>query len=254
MINRKSQLKFITKRWDEIDFHLHSFCETKDQEELHKARVTMKKMFAFFKLVAPKLKRKEVGPIRKLFKHAGEIRDLHIRMKRLQDSISSSKKYYDDLHEELISLTEQFCIKIDKWLKEAKKCVDNISKDFENVKNDDVKEFYNKRLKRIATAFYDTDNEIEWHACRKRIKVLLYNYDKLPGPVNRKLKLNTNYLDELQDKIGKWHDSEINADAIAALDLDIKKDLIKFKKQTLVLSKAVKLMATDFNNKVLMQP
>jgi CHAD domain-containing protein len=46
----------------------------------------------------------------------------------------------------------------------------------------------------------------ELHQARKKIKTMLYVQKILPPEITERVRLNTDYLDQLQEAIGQWHD------------------------------------------------
>jgi CHAD domain-containing protein len=66
-----------------------------------------------------------------------------------------------------------------------------------------------KYFKRILSAIpknLEKNNPENIHSGRKQLKELLYLHHMLPGSVKKKLLVRVEYIDCLQDKIGKWHD------------------------------------------------
>lgn len=47
------------------------------------------------------------------------------------------------------------------------------------------------------------------HDCRKRVKTLLYVNEVLPKQMLDKIRINTVYLQSVQEAIGVWHDAQM---------------------------------------------
>ncbi len=45
------------------------------------------------------------------------------------------------------------------------------------------------------------------HKLRKRLKKIMYIYKAISKKVNKKLVLDSEYINQLQEKAGDWHDS-----------------------------------------------
>src|SRR5579872_4755604 len=83
-MKKKEEVKFLDKEWKEMSSRLKAFLESGDQEELHQFRVQIKKLRAMLYLFEHTSRQhgiaKEFKPVRKIFKHAGQIRDAHINL------------------------------------------------------------------------------------------------------------------------------------------------------------------------------
>jgi CHAD domain-containing protein len=68
-----------------------------------------------------------------------------------------------------------------------------------------IENYFKKELAAIPNHLAQNNND-SIHEGRKKLKNLLYLYRMLPGPMQKKLLLQIDHIDNLQDKIGKWHD------------------------------------------------
>jgi CHAD domain-containing protein len=85
----KQEVKYIDREWEQMRARLKAFLETGDQEELHKFRVQTKKLRAMLMLFEKTSKEhgllKHFKPVRKIFKHAGNIRNAHVNLEQARN-------------------------------------------------------------------------------------------------------------------------------------------------------------------------
>ena len=72
-----------------------------------------------------------------------------------------------------------------------------------------IKKEFADQLKSLAKTFEKQPKGKELHNCRKELKRLIYRMEILPEQLKRELNLNKQYLEKLEEKIGKWHDTVI---------------------------------------------
>ncbi len=81
-----------------------------------------------------------------------------------------------------------------------------ISREIAGIKEKDIKSFYKNQVNVLADLLSSPEMEEKLHECRKRIKNLIYTYRFMPSKLKEKVYLNVEYLDEIQEQIGEWHD------------------------------------------------
>ena len=139
-------------------------------------------------------------PVKKVFKCAGEVRNAYIGQKIVSGQQSARKA------------AKKFRSQKGKHWKHIENTYQRLVTKIKRIKNKSVKGFYETHLRQIADAFVVLLTDDQLHECRTRIKILLFNYklvrDLLP------FRLNTEYLDQLQDMIGKWHDQLLASERI----------------------------------------
>src|SRR5690606_1509252 len=111
-----------------------------------------------------------------------------------------------------------------------------------------IASFYKKELDKILLALAKMEFNEEMHDCRKRIKNLIYNKDiaekSLPD-----LRIDVDYLDQIQNAIGEWHDAVL-ALKIFTNDSENEASLNKLKKQVSELENKIISLSQNFWYKV----
>jgi len=211
----------LTKTFNEC--HQNLLQQTIEQD-IHKLRTTLKKLKTFNILLDGLLFREKDFPLEfdNLFKLSGEIRDIQIQQKILEEYDDGYKAYllymYEDrlkkfkikesFDDELIYLTDKLNRVEDYHIDEQ--IIMNIQTRIE-MSYDDIRSMVEK---------ISTEN---LHDLRKRIKRIYYNLLML-GDLSDIQK-----IDQIQETIGLWHDYDVTIEAIRKFDnnLDIIKSLIK---------------------------
>ncbi|MDO3643653.1 CHAD domain-containing protein [Mucilaginibacter sp. L3T2-6] len=187
--------EYLKKEWSLMRSHLDGFLNTRDQEELHKFRVEIKKIKALLTLsenVSRTSFTNAFKPINALFKKAGKVRSDYIK------NTLTKKDQHDDKE------IRSFCrlsVKREKHIRCAYRELHSNIRRFSNKK---IRRFYKEEMLSVAKKLADRPSAEQLHECRKRIKVLLYNYALIHNALL--FNLNTAYIDSLQEAIGTWHD------------------------------------------------
>lgn len=181
------------------------------EEALHKLRVSLKKIKAvlqYLQTIHPSKTKKIKHSLRPLFREAGALRELRLRINWLQ------KKHYTKLIEsgQLLKKLEKkgalFTADTDKW---EKILIRNQKKLSTLTKKEHQHEIYFYVLSlKIAVEETPPKNATEWHEYRKLIKHLLYTLHWLSdaGRLNLLSVRMYKHFDKLQEAIGLWHDTE----------------------------------------------
>jgi CHAD domain-containing protein len=228
---------------------LAGFCESGDHEEIHKLRVEFKKIRALVSLVKEcsdnSLIPREFRTAKVVYKRAGVVRDAYIAHQQ-HISISPNDPLGDGKYLELSS--QQFCSKKDLHLRVINEWRDIVKEQFENISNNCAAAFYRKRLARLEDRFYDF-REDELHECRKLIKMLMYLYPLMSEAVKNELMVNIDYLDSLQEEIGKWHDTLIAHQHYSDLGEPNITHLKHLEGETTSRLNSIKLLTKNFHDK-----
>ncbi|SDP96982.1 CHAD domain-containing protein [Mucilaginibacter sp. OK268] len=238
-MKRKKGVHYFENEWKRMKAHLKSYLKKREQEDLHRFRVQVKKLGAFF-ILSDRLSphphmNKKFKPVKKIFKRAGELRNTFIQLK-LTNRSKTNKRIYPDLQTE--KAVRKFRENSGKYLKKIKNAHRKLKRNIRSIKQIAVYRFYQNQVREIAGLLSPLQFNEKLHECRKRIKVLLYNYQPVlatPGIV-----LNEDYLDRLQEAIGNWHDyqlsipplpgghtaGETTADVVNELQLTLKENII----------------------------
>jgi len=136
------------------------------------------------------------------------------------------------------------------YLKTLRRIEKTLSSNFQDIKNKVILRLYKKYLKKLARSFAQpTNRAANLHKNRKQMKMLLYFHAVLPLPMVKKLRLNTSYLDRLQDTIGQWHDIVSITALLEKERFTDKKVLAKIAQRSSRLYAAILVLSGDFKNK-----
>src|ERR1700744_5341833 len=83
-MKKKEEKDYFNDQWQQMLIHFKNFVKTGDQEQLHVFRVGVKKLRAMLQLFDATSSKKKLSrdfkPVRKIFKHCGEIRNAYINI------------------------------------------------------------------------------------------------------------------------------------------------------------------------------
>ncbi|POY37356.1 hypothetical protein C3K47_06225 [Solitalea longa] len=190
-------------------------------ENLHTLRLKLKTIKALcilydHHLNSPDPKLKIFEPFKKLFKHAGSLRDNHQLEKHLRHYFSDENKWIEDLHELLAAerhqLKDKFINKIDNYQTEEANESLNILANYiepDTKKNrlaDALKAFSNDKLNIEEELLRGPDKD-QLHHIRARLKHVLLLSKLFHKPLPPTITLE--HIDHLQEELGKLHDYEL---------------------------------------------
>jgi CHAD domain-containing protein len=121
--------------------------------------------------------------------------------------------------------TTTFVEKIRQYRRDGRKAGRRLLTDIRKIPVQNIRDWNATQLIKISVLLTAAGDQL--HKARKLIKELLYIQSLLPQKITDELKLNKDYLDQLQDAIGQWHDAAIVADAWAGKDLGGSQAMIK---------------------------
>lgn len=192
--------------------YLHAYAQKKEQEDLHQLRVCLKKIRAaqnFLLQSKPGVRKlqKSQKMLRRLFKTAGVIRQLELKNEWLQKNRFDLFIKEANMNEQLEADRADFSGEEHVYAHQLKECGTVFLHTISKLKNETL-ENYIETVKQSVFYLLNTGSLTDWHELRKQIKQLLYARQWLTQ--NQKLHLLTvteyNYLNQLQEKIGSWHD------------------------------------------------
>lgn len=239
MLKKKKQEKYFNRHWEAMFTHLYNFCVAQNPEELHKLRVEIKKLEALFMLLKEcswnkyddKRFRKKFMPVRKIFKNAGRIRNAHINLQLLDKFKTENSDFKDKQKTILQEQSNKFCNDMIVFADTISKNHESLMKLIYDVESKKILDLYKKQLKKINKIFKSYKKPAELHKSRKNIKQLLYVYSILNKPFIKKIKLNAEYFDNLQEILGKWHDAEVTVELLTSTGFSDSGILDDLKKQ-----------------------
>lgn len=248
---KKGKLKDrLDKMWKQMRHHLHSFITTQHQDDLHQFRVQIKKIKSFLILLSSNEKNEELlkifKPIKKIFHQGGVIRDAYIHLQFAEEFRVNEPGFVEQQKELVSAETISFCSKGKKYLQKLDSVHKKVKKEFTSIRNSDVIFFYESELNGVVLALAKREFCEEMHDCRKRIKNLLYNEKLALKKLDGKLELNPQYLNQVQEKLGEWHDRVLARDVFLNQVKDEKPAIEKLNLQISKLEKSIIMISSNF--------
>lgn len=231
-----------------MQLHLYNFLDGKDMEELHKMRLEIKQISAYYTLIDGVGKRRKATddfePVRQIFRQAGAIRCAHINLavagaNQLQDSQFVQEQNDIIAIHTYDFLTGDFASTI---ADAQEKCLKGIFR----IRNRYILKLFKQQLKSVAKGLaldYSVEN---LHHCRKQIKILLYLNEMVGKSFAKRVGLNIGYLALLQDTIGKWHESSVALKALSERESLHGQSFSGLEKQVETLAMVIRILGTDF--------
>jgi len=207
MLTKKQQQQYLDEKNGEWQEHLQTFADSQSPESLHQLRVAIKKIRAlarFSKACSGRKAISDFNGLKTMFRQAGIIRDAG---KTQQLHLQTTE-------------TERFVQHIKQYRRQGKRAGKRLHSVIRSVPAGCIRDWYALQL--VSTGILLTSSGDDLHKARKQIKDLLYMEKLLPPPVQKELNLDRNYLDQLQEAIGQWHD-----DIIAAVDASEKEAAVR---------------------------
>lgn len=228
--------------------HLRSFTNNGEQEDLHHFRTGVKKLRALLILADSTEKHPELEkhfkPVRKIFKHAGEIRNAHINQE-LGKVAGNDTDFVRQQQQIMENTTREFNANTNLHRTLLKNTRSVILKRIGSINKLHITLYYRQQLETIAASLTPVRFDESLHTCRKQMKVLLYNYP-LARP-ELEIPFNEPYLDRVQAAIGDWHDNELAITIFSASGIaNSNSTLSRLKKQSAKLKKQLIMLTRDF--------
>lgn len=197
----------ILKLLSAVEDLLIGFCKHPQSEDLHRIRVSIKKLRALFSFIGHVHKKQSVAQsLKTLFKEAGAIRELQINrqilaafphpplrlMKQLlgkENTLTEELLQYKSIHLQNIKLIKKEMDVPEKW--PSLKVVNS---------------YFEKERKKAKQEWEHKDRK-SLHQYRMSLKKTMYVYDALPDSVQEKLDIDKSAINLIQEDLGDWHDT-----------------------------------------------
>lgn len=252
-MKKSEEVRYFDKVWAQMNLHLANFLETGNQQELHGYRVQIKKLKALINLLenadSQTTLNKLFKPVAKLFKKAGKVREAYVNL-LLTEQFKINNQIFELEQQKIIDEgIESFRLDGKKFLKDIKEAHKLLTKSLPKIKNSTIAAYYKNQLEQIAKNLEFISFSEEMHQNRKQIKLLVYNHKLVKNALTKQLYLNEEYLDKLQETIGKWHDNVIAAQLFSSTELNEANVVKLINRKNAPVKKSIKSMATDFIKK-----
>lgn len=230
MLSQNQQRSYLEKRCNNIQQHLKHFIVSKDLEELHKLRVEIKKIKSLFFLLSCSTKNKKLLTLKQLFKHAGSIRNLQLRLAFLKENHITNNQIIQQTQKRLNNQLNKFQELFKDYLSFIRTLSKAQSHQFHSIKNKQLESLYKKQKEKVTNHLIASLQQNKLHDYRKQIKHLLFLYrikDSNRNQLSRKIVA----FDDLQKTIGQWHDDIAYFKLLKTIGYPVKTVLLKKKEQ-----------------------
>ena len=253
-MKKKKAVKQLDKLWKGMKSHLKTFLETNSQDDLHQFRVHVKKLKALLTLYASEPENKgllhEFKPVKTVFKAAGDIRNAHINLQLGEKHQLQDENFNQHQQQILQQGTARFKSQGKSYLKRLKKAHIALQNNLHKLQGKTVRNFYKDKLNQVDAFFTAPTFDEAMHTARKNIKLLIYNQKASAEALHGKLQINTDYLNQLQDKIGQWHDHLLTMEVLSAMNQPDNQAIINLKNSNAALELEILELAASFREKV----
>lgn len=250
----KQQKEYFKSLWYSMETHFMAFYDTQDAEELHQMRVQVKKIRALLDQLTDAGDQKKttryLKKLKEIFRHAGKLRSVHVNLEVMDNLNINNDDFVAQQQEILANETSLLYAKHDEYVKSLKKAFKVFSKQFDDIRDKKVFRLFERQIKNLAQ-YFDSDwtFDLRLHEARKHIKELLYLHRALNEEQTQLFALNTEYLNDLQDIIGKWHDHVLTLQLVDD-QFSVQTDIIdQLAEQISQLEAEISLMSQDFKQK-----
>lgn len=252
-MKKKEEAKYLEKEWKQMSLHLKAFLQTGDQEHLHKFRVQVKKLKAMLTLFENSSHKhnllKNFKPVKKIFRDAGSIRDAHTNL-LLTERFEIKNEAFETGQQKIVEEgTLAFQHKGKKHIRQVKEAFKHLRKKLHPVHKNSVADYYKVLLEQIAVNLTVSGFTEDMHTNRKLIKILVYNHKLTDKAMGNELPFNIDYLNKLQDTIGKWHDNVLATELFSSPEVNDQPVVTLIKRKNAGVKRKIKRLADDFLRK-----
>jgi len=244
MLKKQQQKKYLDKKNKEWQEHLRSFVDSRDPEALHQLRITLKKVKAlarFTKACSGGDPVKDFNGLKKMFKQAGVIRDAGNHLQLLERFHPAPQEFKQQQQQLQLTETEKFIRKAKKHRRNGKRAGRRLIAGIHSIPTACIQDWFAVQM--VSTGILLTASGDDLHQARRQIKDMLFVEKLLPVALQQQLRLHREYLDQLQDAIGQWHDAVIVVVALAGNDPASNEAMIRDCKEK---EEVVRALAAEF--------
>ena len=250
MLKKKEQEKFIRKRGSNIVRYITDFSRQQDPESLHQLRVEVKKLKGFLALTGHCTHSQKLSnAARQIFKQGGMIRTAHLNLEFIRQYKLRDKGFKQEQDSVIASQTDEFTRHANDYNKTIRKTARDISKGLKPIHDKCIIAWFKKLTRDLEQVFKRPDNA-KLHEGRKTIKNLLHVHTMLDKKMINNLQLNVEYLEQLQEAVGKWHDVVVSYEMLSMTKSKNKKIMETFEKEISNTLTAVRKLAASFATKI----
>jgi CHAD domain-containing protein len=247
MLTKRRQRKYLIENQQDWLSQLKVFGKSYDQDALHRLRRDIKKIKALIILseaCTGKRPARDFRPLNKMFRRTGMIRDANNQLLLLEQRQLLSPESRERHSRQLQAAAVSFSTHLAKYRKQSKKIGRRLITDVHSIQAGCIRDWFAVELIRTGILLGSSGDRL--HRARKKIKTLLYLEKLLPEKTAGQLQLNTEYLDQLQEAIGQWHDLMLTTANLAAGDIAAREVMMHAYREK---EEAVRALGNDFYRK-----
>ncbi|MBD0331103.1 MAG: CHAD domain-containing protein [Chitinophagaceae bacterium] len=237
MLKRSEIIKQAEKLCSTISEQLELYCTQYDKEQLHKVRLAIKKLRALIWLLQQTagFKADKVKPaLKQVFAHAGRIRTAQLHVESATEYNINNEEFIQDQQLQIKKEEQELCSKKKQYLQAVQRVKKNITEEAENIHNNKAKKFLQLEWSKLSVFSLALIPHDQWHDKRKQLKRILYALNFLPAAITVSMHFDKQWMDELADKLGKWHDATLTADLLASNSLNAESEVLRQKREMYV--------------------
>lgn len=254
MLTIAKQEEILTKIALALEKNLQKFNSGGVVEELHQFRVKTKRINALFALVNACNPDSDLiiesKHLARLFKEAGKIRTADLNISLMNKYGFTDEALQREQYELLDRLVLIFKLDLDTKIRKLRKSLRKIRTKLFDIKNDAVVAFCNDLISSEIQFFSGTYHNSGLHENRKKIRHLLTALKLLNKRRTDQLRVNVEYLYNLQLQIGEWHDLLMFATNFNGAGIENELLLQNLNVQVNSKMSGINDMVLDFENKL----
>ena len=254
MLSKKRMTEYTAERFEKIRQYHSDFSFFCRQDDLHQFRVEIKKVRMVTRIVDHCLGEKKASeaflPLKALFKQAGEIRSIHIEIGILEKYALKGSHLLKAKEKDLQRKSEIFIRKQDEYtqvIQETEAGIISILQDFDDK---DVVEYIEELIDKTSRNLSRNENKENIHKARSLMKVALYTTSLINRQIREMIPLDIEYMTDLQELIGHWHDADIALDKLRPNKAIPSKIIKSMEDEANDLSRQVFLASRDFSDRI----
>lgn len=250
----KNYKKHIEWNYNELKKHLNAYYELKDQEDLHKLRVHIKKIRSLVLWCKndelTKIKT-DLKKLKLIYEEAGKIRSGIIFIKLMNEYHIKAKQIINEEEKKRKLNTRLFDIHYWLYKKEIDTSWNKIQKHIIEPSPTHILKNIKKTAKSIQLNLSEHKTTENWHEARKEIKTILYNTEALKTIIKINVNIDTVYLQNLQHQLGEWHDIEVTEELLKMYISHSDKRLKLLRSRKTTIETEIKNCSSEFTKKLM---
>jgi CHAD domain-containing protein len=251
MLNVRHQKKYLNKIKNAAKIQLNKNDDPFSPEDVHQFRLALKKLKSLSEFLCSSKEKNCIGVLKKAFSQSGNILDLYNAYLITESHFVFSVLHKNKWQRELNIAYQRFVFHATEYRKSFTNASKHLQKKIRPVSFHCIDKYFKRKLSAIPK-YLEKNNDEDMHSGRKQLKNLLYLHHMLPRSIKKKLLVRVEYIDSLQDIIGKWHDLVL-AEAILKNRINRAQMIIIRKEKEHVLGETKKL-SEDFLKKITILP